>query len=169
MVSPVIYQFIAAQLKFSRMSKFGRRWSSKDKNLALQLYMSSSKAYYSLSRWFYLPSVSTLRKCVSGIESKPGFNRTILASVKRLASKLKPNKKCIISFDEMKLKPSLSYDKKHDTVVGYKDYGSFAVSDLQLMFLWCVSYVRNGNRYLVISSPANVPHQMCCTTFYLRG
>ena len=30
-------------------------------------------------------------------------------------------------------------------------------------------YVRNGNKYLIISSPANLPHHLHCATFYLRG
>ena len=109
-----------------------------------------------------------------GIEAKPGFNKTILPSIKSIASKLKLNdKKCIISFDEMKLKPGLSYNKKHDTVVGYDDFGSFAVSDPKLaahaLVLWCVDCVRNGNWCLGTSSPANMLHQPHCTTFCMRG
>ena len=115
--------------------------------------MLSPKVYYSLSRWFYLPPVSTLHKCVSGLESKPGFNRIIQASIKHLASKLKPNnKKCIISFDEMKLKPDLSYDKKNMTpLLDMKTMVLLKcqIQNFQLMhqFLWCLGCVRNINKW----------------------
>lgn len=134
LVSPIVYNFISSQVKFSGVSKFGRRWSIKDKNFALRLYASSPKAYRSLSKYFHFPSVTTLRKCVSGIKMTTGFSETVLEAMKSIASKFtKPyDNKCIVSFDEMKLKPGVSFDIKQDVIVGFENYGSFVVSKPRL-------------------------------------
>ncbi|KFM73110.1 THAP domain-containing protein 9, partial [Stegodyphus mimosarum] len=127
MVSPVIYSFIKGQLKASSISKYGRRWSLEDKNLCLQIYLSSPKSYDTLKAFFNLPSKPTLRKSISGIYLEPGFSSAVLQSLRLVVSKLKCHDKyCILSFDEMTLKRGLSYDKKNDRIVGFENYGSYS-------------------------------------------
>ncbi|KFM78508.1 THAP domain-containing protein 9, partial [Stegodyphus mimosarum] len=127
MVSPVIYSFIKGQLKASSLSKYGQRLSLEDKNLCLQIYLSSPKAYDTLKAFFNLPSKPTLRKSISGIYLEPGFSAAVLQFLRLVVSKLKcQDKYCILSFDEMTLKRGLLYDKKNDRIVGFENYGSYS-------------------------------------------
>ena len=53
--------------------------------------------------------------------------------MKFLASKLKPHdKKCVVSFDEMKLKAGLSFDVEHDQIIGFENYGTFSIEKPRL-------------------------------------
>ncbi|XP_035217262.1 uncharacterized protein LOC118190622 [Stegodyphus dumicola] len=97
-----------------------------DKNLCLQIYLSSPKSYNTLKAFLHLPSKPTLLKAVSGIKMEPGFSVAVLNAIKLVASKLKIHDRyCILSFDEITLKQSLSYDKKSDYIVGFENYGSY--------------------------------------------
>nr|XP_042909973.1 uncharacterized protein LOC122271740 [Parasteatoda tepidariorum] len=112
LVTPSIYHFIKCQLLSCNVSKYGRRWSVSDKNLCLQLYLASPKSYRLLRKFLNLPNKSTLLKAVSGIKLEPGFLTAVLNSMMLIASKLKPRERiCIVSFDEMSLKPGLTYEK----------------------------------------------------------
>ncbi|XP_035232862.1 uncharacterized protein LOC118204669 [Stegodyphus dumicola] len=126
LVSSVVFTFIKSQIKASNVSKYGRRWSLMDKNLCLQIYLSSPKSYNTLKAFLHLPSKPTLLKAVSGIKMEPGFSVAVLNAIKLVASKLKIHDRyCILSFDEITLKQSLSYDKKSDYIVGFENYGSY--------------------------------------------
>nr|XP_042905123.1 uncharacterized protein LOC110283341 [Parasteatoda tepidariorum] len=170
-VSPVIFSFIRSQLISSSVSKYGHRWSLSDKNLCLQLYLSSPKAYNTLKRFLNLPSKPTLIKIVSGIKMEPGFSTAVLNSIKLIASKIKPHDKyCIISFDEMLLKCGLVYNKKKDKIVGFEDYGSQIQSSSSKLathahLLWCVGFAKNGNR-LLVSFSYHKQHRLPHRRFY---
>ena len=92
--------------------------------------MYSPKAYNSLKHIFILPSKCTILKCLSGLKLSP---ESILNSMKFLACKLKPHdKKCVVSFDEMKLKAGLSFDVEHDQIIGFENYGTFSIEKPRL-------------------------------------
>lgn len=133
-VKPVVYNFIKCQLINNNfVSKYGRRWSVTDKNFCLQLYLSSPKAYNTLRDLLNLPCKSTLVKMISGIQLEPGFSPVIFSCFELVAKNLKLHDKiCIVSFDEMTLKPGLVYDKKKDRLVGYENYGSSLESSSNL-------------------------------------
>ena len=73
----------------------------------------------------------------------------------------------------MMLKSSLSFDIKHDTVVGFEDYGSFIKCQsqgLQLMrcFLWCVDYARIRKQVLRYFFSCESASSAALTYFYMR-
>lgn len=118
--------FVATQIKMSVSSKFGRRWTAKDKATALSLYHSSPKTYRLLtkSRLFILPSLSTLKSAMREVEVYPGFSERLLQSFKIKVSGLPDKEKdCCLVFDEMAIKKGFKYDAKNDLVEGVEDLG----------------------------------------------
>jgi hypothetical protein len=72
-----------------------------------------------------LPSVSTLRRTVSAIDVKPGFNDNILEALKHKVQAMSPNAAlCTVVFDEMSIKETLSYNPQTDDVDGLEDFGT---------------------------------------------
>ena len=56
---------------------------------------------------------------------RPGFHTAILALIKeKFARASDKDKLCVISFDEMQLKPRLVYQRCGDVIEGYTDHGS---------------------------------------------
>ncbi|GBL75476.1 hypothetical protein AVEN_194651-1 [Araneus ventricosus] len=116
--------------KQTSVAKNGRRYSLQDKNLALQIYLASPKAYGLIRKYFCLPSKKTLRRSLAAIDIEPGFIPSVEKALKLVASKITPlDKLCILSFDEMKIKMGLSYHKKN-VIIGYENYGSESSSKL---------------------------------------
>ncbi|GBN04892.1 hypothetical protein AVEN_124500-1 [Araneus ventricosus] len=130
-VQPVIYNFIKSQIQQTSVAKNGRRYSLQDKNLALQLYLASPKAYGLVRKYFCFPSKKTLRRSLAAIDIEPGFIPSVEKALKLVASKMTPlDKLCILSFDEMKIKMGLSYHKKNDVIIRYENYGNESSSKL---------------------------------------
>ncbi|GBN29236.1 hypothetical protein AVEN_151169-1 [Araneus ventricosus] len=120
-VQPVIYNFIKSQIQQTSVAKKGRRYSLQDKNLALQLYLASPKAYGLVRKYFCLPSKKTLRRSLAAIDIEPGFIPSVEKALKLVASKMTPlDKLCILSFDEMKIKMGLYVIKKMMSSLGMK-------------------------------------------------
>lgn len=119
---PLIYRLVSSQVKNFGKSAYGRRWSEEDKNMALQLYLSSSRAYNTLQKFFHLPTRRTIQKSISGINICPGFISPVFEALKHMALNMKDHDKlCTISFDEMKIKRSLAYYANHDQVIGFEN------------------------------------------------
>ncbi len=119
--------FFASQLRNSsqRCKAKGRRWTYKDKVIALSLYHQSPRAYQFCSRIFTLPSVSSLRKWLSNVEVRPGFPPKVFELLRdKVAVMTEKNKLCVITFDEMSLRAGLSYNITEDAVEGFEDFGS---------------------------------------------
>ena len=119
--------FFASQLRNSsqRCKAKGRRWTYKDKVIALSLYHQSPRAYQFCLRILTLPSVSSLRKWLSNVEVRPGFPRKVFELLRdKVAGMTEKNKLCVITFDEMSLRAGLSYNITEDVVEGFEDFGS---------------------------------------------
>lgn len=135
------FTFIQSQLRHCKKSSYGRRWTSADKSLAVNIYLKSPSAYRMLRRHIVLPTIKTLRQLISGIGNFPGFCPSLLENLKQTARKMNiHNKMCILCFDEMSIKSGLQYNQHLDWISGYECFGindnpsdKFATSALVFM------------------------------------
>ena len=116
------YQFVVTQIDSSCTRKKGYRWNLKEKEFALSLFHNSPSAYRLLSSIFKMPSMSTLYRTVSSMQIYPGFSEKVLETLRKKVEKIE-NKLCIVAFDEMAVKSSLTYNREMDSVEGCEDYG----------------------------------------------
>ncbi|KAK7497615.1 hypothetical protein BaRGS_00011255 [Batillaria attramentaria] len=117
-------EFIASQLREIEKKKRGRRWSDKDKAIALSLFHASPKAYRILKAIFVLPSVSLLRKTIQKVQVHPGYNDRIFNALQMKISALPESSKlCSVVVDEMTIKEHVSYNEEKDQVEGLEDFG----------------------------------------------
>ena len=90
----------------------------------MSLYHQSPKTYRLLQKIFYLPSPSTLKRSIQGLNIRTGFNSNILEVLKsKIASFSSTDKLCVIMVDEMAIKESLTLDCYNDVLEGLEDYG----------------------------------------------
>ena len=66
-LSGVQQSFIKSQVSASKCSKYGMRYSAKEKSLALGLYYRSPSAYRFMSKMVHMPSERTLQSHVGGL------------------------------------------------------------------------------------------------------
>ena len=119
--------FFAAQLRNStrHCRQKGRRWTYSDKVMALSLYHQGPRAYKFCQSVFALPSVPSLRRWLSGIEIRPGFSATVFDMLASRVAEMTPRDRlCIVTFDEMSLRSSLTYNISTDSIEGVEDFGS---------------------------------------------
>ena len=120
-----IVKFIEVQMHLHTRKNGGKRYTPEMKYFAISLYHVSGKAYRLVSKFFNLPSKSSLLRWVSGLPISPGMSQQALDAIE---SKVKcmsdAGKLCTISMDEISLKTSLLYDSTRDEVVGVEDFGN---------------------------------------------
>ena len=116
--------FIETQIRMSQRSKHGKRWTIKDKTLALSIFYHSRKAYRLLSKIFCLPSKSTLLRSLRKSNLSPGFNDKIFSALELKVSSMSENsRQCALTFDEISLKSALQYNPQRDVIEGFEHYG----------------------------------------------
>ncbi|XP_044262679.1 uncharacterized protein LOC123010070 [Tribolium madens] len=77
-----------------------------------------------MSKWFALPSVSTLKATLKDIPIKPGISKPIFQVLKKQIGQINDKSRfCILTFDEVVLQPHLSYLLYEDRVIGSEDDG----------------------------------------------
>lgn len=112
------------QFREQKKDKKGRRFSLKEKIAALSILKQSPKGYRFLRRIFILPSPVTLLKLIQMADIKPGINKNMMEQIKKAAEIMKlEDKLCIVMFDEMSLKPSVTYNERKDKVSGFVNNG----------------------------------------------
>ena len=117
--------FVMSQIRSAVKKSKGRRWTFKDKALALSLLHSSPKTYRLLQRIFDLPSVKTLKLAMKNIGVQPGFNNVIFEALeKKMSSQPETSKLVVLAIDEIALKEGLTYDAGLDVVEGLCDSGN---------------------------------------------
>jgi hypothetical protein len=79
-----------------------------------------------------MPSIQTLKKDIRNLEIYTGIAKSIIDAFKsKISSFADDQKLCVVAFDEMKLKPSLTYDSRRDIIEGLQDLGpNFACQSL---------------------------------------
>ncbi|KAK7169962.1 hypothetical protein R3I94_000258 [Phoxinus phoxinus] len=118
------YAFVSTQIHMSQRKAHGFRWTTQDKAFFLSLLHANPKCYRLLFKVFSMPSVRTLQKLMKSIDFKPGFNHTILATMKKAMETTKPmDKVCAIITDEMSLKQAVHYNESADRIESFEDFG----------------------------------------------
>lgn len=122
-VSPRVAALVEAQLRMSNVSRFGQRWCSHNKALALGLYFHSPKGYKYCRRLLRLPSVRSLQLWLQRVPLKIGFYPGIFELIKRRAASFpRADRACSIVFDEMHIKKELSYNPSSDRFERLKEH-----------------------------------------------
>ncbi|XP_055858807.1 uncharacterized protein LOC129921140 [Episyrphus balteatus] len=121
--SPQLKTFIKAQL----FHKSHAPWAPKQKDLFLNLFYKSPACYtFMLSAGFKLPSVSSVYRWHSEIRLKTGLNESITDMLSKKSKEMTDmDKKCVLLFDEMAIKPELEYNIKDDIIYGFNDFGEY--------------------------------------------
>ncbi|KAI5641715.1 transposase protein domain-containing protein [Phthorimaea operculella] len=102
----------------------GRRFTLKEKILALSIMKQSPKGYRFLRKIFILPSPQTLLRVLSMANIRPGINKNTMAQIKKATEKMTvEDRLCIVLFDEMSLKPNVTYNDRKDRVTGFVTNG----------------------------------------------
>ncbi|KAL0820225.1 hypothetical protein ABMA28_006146 [Loxostege sticticalis] len=113
------------QWREDKKKEKGRRFTLDEKIAALSVYKQSPKAYRYLRKIFILPSEQTLCKVIQRSNLKPGINKNIFEQLKKKAETMKTEEKlCILLFDEVSLKPFITYQERKDHITGLVDNGA---------------------------------------------
>ena len=103
-----------------------RRYHPMIIRFCLSLACKSASAYDELrsSNVLTLPSRRTLRDYKNAIKPHAGFNPSVIEELIKIAERLQGYQRYVVlSFDEMKIKENLVYDKYSGDLVGYVDLG----------------------------------------------
>lgn len=100
-------------------------WKLEEKELSVSLFYKSPAAYKFLRRnGIILPSVSTIRRWISQNMFRTGMDEGIKKFLKLKCSVTSENeRKCVVSFDEVKIKDLKEFNKRLDLVEGFEDLG----------------------------------------------
>lgn len=71
------------------------------------------------------PSIVTLNSQLTNISLQAGCTKIILKYLKKIGQDIQDNrdKFIVLIWDEISLQPALSYDKTHDKIIGFEDWG----------------------------------------------
>ena len=106
-------QFLLEQIDLFTCTPRQRRYSPSTTHTALQVFLSSRTAYRTVDHVLCVPSARTLRKHLGRIGDVGGLDECRKA-IKEVFLKLNEGqKRCILLFDEMYVKPSVRYRGKH--------------------------------------------------------
>jgi len=123
-MTPAAAIFTKLQLRETKNSPKGRRFTHEEKLLCLSLYKQSTKSYRLLSKLFILPARKTLSTLLSQIPISTGLDKSLLKVLKENVKTLKEKEKyCVVLFDEVSLEPQLQYDDNIGCIVGFEDNG----------------------------------------------
>ncbi|XP_053956807.1 uncharacterized protein LOC128862288 [Anastrepha ludens] len=115
-------------LTFAKMIVSTKKgWYNEDeKALAQNLNYMSTKAYSFMrdDLGFCLPHKSSLLRWRPIRYVVPGFDANVVNNLSKIASKMSGTERiCILLFDEMSIKPDLTYNKSRDIIDGFVDHG----------------------------------------------
>lgn len=126
-----IVTFISLQIDLHQKKNKGQRYSPEMKSFALSLYYVSGKAYKLLSKFFKLPSKSSLMKWIAAFPTAPELTPVAKEVLSRKVQIMSESSRlCTITMDEMSLKANLLYDPGKDQVIGVEDFGKGERSSL---------------------------------------
>ncbi|KAG8222590.1 hypothetical protein J437_LFUL002582 [Ladona fulva] len=140
MMSETAAEFLASQMRCSKRKAKGRRWTHKEKVIALSIYKQSPKCYRFLRSMVVLPCSRTLKTILSSLPFTTGIDNQALSIISHHLNQGEAcYRMCVLMFDEMSLKPHLDYRVKSDLIVGYEDHGhlgrSSRIAKFALVFM----------------------------------
>jgi hypothetical protein len=119
-------QFFLSQLRACKFSKYGMRFTTQDKLLALGLYYKSPSAYRFMGSTFHLPSERTLQSYIGSLNIGCGFKSDYVQALRKKVDTMLENEKCcVLTFDGMALKSKLQYVESQDVIAGFLDLDEF--------------------------------------------
>ena len=90
----------------------------------MSLYYQGPRAYRQLRKRFFLPSPRALRRRLELVQLNPGLHPMIMSLLKEKCQGAKHHERLVVlSFDEMQVRPKLTYIPGQDCVEGYEDLG----------------------------------------------
>lgn len=70
------------------------------------------------------PGLSTIKNWIGNFDCLPGFSEKLIRELKfKVSTMTLQEKYCTLVFDEISIKQFLEYNKKHDFIEGFEDYG----------------------------------------------
>jgi len=117
-------RFLSSIVRNSKHEPKGRRWSFKEKVLAVSILKCSPRSYAFLRSLFPLPSRRTLQSLLNTIQCGTGIYahvfRVLKDSVQTMSDK---DRVCCLMFDEMSIREHLHFNQKIDCIEGFEDLG----------------------------------------------
>ena len=124
LLTPKQNAFFKMQMELSGTKPSGRRFTDEQLMECLTLYYQDPRAYRHLRKLFVLPSPRSLRRRIECIQLRPGFHKQIMAVMKeKLVSADDHERLVSLSFDEMQVRPRLTYVRGDDVIEGMEDLG----------------------------------------------
>lgn len=121
---------IEMQWRENKKKEKGRRFTIKEKILALSLLKQSPRGYRFFRKIFIFPAPQTLIKLVQRSNLSPGLNKNIFFQLKKRSTNMtREEKLCIIIYDEVSLKPHITYAERKDKITGFVDDGETRKSE----------------------------------------
>lgn len=113
-------EFIKMQISNCDKKENGRRYNSHQKNLALAMYKQGPKSYRFLRRMFILPVKNTVASHCAHLLIRPGIDPKLMKLIKeKVDSFSEIDKYCMLTWDEISLRPHLDYSPSRDVIDGF--------------------------------------------------
>ena len=123
-MTPQAKTFLHMQISQNNKHIKGRRFTNREKLLALTIMKQSPKAYKLLQKIFILPSKRTLNKFLQNLTIEPGLNIHIIKQLQEYVKQWDVKKRlCSIVFDEVALSPHLTFVEHKDKIDGFVNFG----------------------------------------------
>lgn len=118
------YELLRTQLDEGEKSPQGRRYRLDLKILSVGLWKSGPRTYSFLSSVFVLPAKRTLQTFLEQFQFQPGFNMNLVVMLLERFRNLGHEDRFVsLLWDGTSMKHHLSFDSRHDLIVGYEDLG----------------------------------------------
>jgi len=118
-------EFLASFFRNIRHKPKRRRWSLKEKVLALSLQKRSPKSYTFLRSLFPLPSRRSLQSILNTVSFRIGINAHVFNTfIRTLQTMSDGDKVCCLIFDEMSIRENLHFNEKFGCIDYFEDPGS---------------------------------------------
>jgi len=117
-------RILASIVRNSKHESKGRKWSYKEKVLAVSILKHSPRSYTFLWSLFPLPSRRTLQSLLNTVQFGTGINAQVFSVLKdNLQTMSDKDHMCCLMFDEMSIREHLHFNQKIDCIEGFKDLG----------------------------------------------
>ena len=117
-------RFLASIVRNSNHEPKGRRWSYKEKVLAVSILKCSPRSYTFLWSLFPVTSRRTLQSLLNTVQFGTGINAHVFSvlnsNVQTMSDK---DRMCCLMFDEMSVREHLHFNQKIDCIEGFEDPG----------------------------------------------
>ncbi|XP_033225679.1 uncharacterized protein LOC117178359 [Belonocnema kinseyi] len=117
---------VEMQLRNVNKSVYGRRFTNKEKNLALSFYKQSPALYLLMKSLLILSSVTCVKRQLSKIELDTGINSNVAEVLRAAAEEMQDDKEntLVLMWDEAFLSSHIWYDMNKDKIMGFEDFGN---------------------------------------------